>query len=131
MKNQKIKAENSIERLAEAFLSLNTVSECIAFFGDLFTVKEMEDISSRLEVARLLSTGENYIDIAAATGASTATISRVSKCLSGERGGYATVLERLYDSDKEDDDVSLEGLSGAELAAIKAVVDCIRAKKKR
>ena len=95
MKNQKIKAENSIERLAEAFLSLNTVSECIAFFGDLFTVKEMEDISSRLEVARLLSTGENYIDIAAATGASTATISRVNRSMRYGNDGYNTVFMRL------------------------------------
>ena len=120
-----------IDRLAKAFLSLKTVSECRAFFDDLFTSKEMEDISSRLEVARLLDEGVNYIDIAAATGASTATISRVSKCLSGERGGYAMVLSRMEDGGSDDggDELSLDRLSRAELNALKAVVECFRLKK--
>ena len=89
--SKSLKSENGErlkENLAKAFLSLVNIKECYALFDDLLTVKEIEDLSSRLEVAKLLKSGENYIDIAAATGASTATISRVSTCLTGSRGGY-------------------------------------------
>ena len=99
-KERKTRTPEETERLAKAFLALCDVDECIAFFGDLFTVKEIEELSSRLEVARLLKLGVNYIDIAAKTGASTATISRVSKCLSGPRGGYRMVLTRAENKDE-------------------------------
>lgn len=107
--------------LAKAFLSLADTDECLAFFGDLFTVREIEDLSSRLEVARMLAEGVNYVDIAAATGASTATISRVSKCLSGERGGYRTVLERA-EGGSSANLISLESLSDEEAAAVRTIV---------
>lgn len=81
--------------LYEAVLSLKTPEECKAFFADLCTAKELTEFSSRLEVARLLDRGVNYHDIVERTGASTATISRVSKALSGEAGGYRTALSRL------------------------------------
>ena len=81
--------------LIGAILSLGTPEECKAFLTDLCTVKEIDEFSSRLEVARLLSSGVNYHDIVERTGASTATISRVSKALSGSSGGYRTALSRL------------------------------------
>jgi len=120
------------ERLAKAFLSLCDVDECMAFFGDLFTVKEIEELSSRLEVARLLKLGVNYIDIAAKTGASTATISRVSKCLSGTRGGYRMVLSRLEDDseeNKQDNFIRTDSLTKEENDALRALITCFRAKK--
>ena len=116
--------EEEVERLAKAFLSLNNIEECKAFFRDLLTAKETVDLSSRLEVARLLKLRENYNDIAAATGASTATISRVSKCLSGERGGYRTVLSRL-----EEGDSGYDGLTCEQLDAIKSVIACFKNNK--
>ena len=119
------------ERLAKAFLALSDVEECMAFFGDLFTVKEIEDLSSRLEVAKLLKSGENYIDIAAATGASTATISRVSKCLTGSRGGYRMVLSRENETPDEKDlgSVRVDSLTREEAEAVRAIITCFRAKK--
>jgi TrpR-related protein YerC/YecD len=87
--------ENRNEDLYLALLSLLSVSECEDFLGDLLTTKELSDLSDRLAVARLLSRGVYYNEIAERTGASTATISRVSKCLAGERGGYRRVLARL------------------------------------
>ena len=120
------------ERLAKAFLSLCDVEECVAFFGDLFTVKEIEELSSRLEVARLLRLGVNYIDIAGKTGASTATISRVSKCLSGARGGYRMVLTRAENEDedeKPDNFIKTDLLTPDETDALRAVIACFRAKK--
>ena len=65
------------------------------FLGDLCTPREIDDLSQRLEVAAMLSEGHSYADVSRATGASSTTVSRVSKCLNGERGGYRTVLSRL------------------------------------
>ena len=119
------------ERLAKAFLALSDVDECRAFFADLFTTKEIEELSSRLEVARLLKLGVNYIDIAAKTGASTATISRVSKCLSGPCGGYRMVLTRVNDesSPKDDSFIRTDSLTDDEADALRAVIACFRSKK--
>ena len=84
-------------RLYRALLSLQNEEECERFLKDVCTVKEVEDLSSRLLVARLLSEGVPYNDIAHTTGASTATISRVSKCLSRSDSGYRMVLPRIAD----------------------------------
>ena len=130
-KNEKTRGnEIEIERLATAFLSLTDIEECMAFFGDLFTVKEMQELSSRLEVARLLKNGVNYVEIASRTGASTATISRVSKCLSGSRGGYRTVLSRIEENPQPIDEtcVKIDALSEDERAAVRAIVACLKAK---
>ena len=119
-------SNEKIVNLAKAFLSLADVDECLAFFSDLLTVREMEDLSSRLEVARMLSEGVNYVDIAAATGASTATISRVSKCLSGAQGGYRTVLERNGEVAENAKVLSLGSLSDEAAAALKLIVSEIK-----
>lgn len=127
----KSEINEEIERLALAFLSLSSVEECRAFFSDLFTSREIEDLSSRLEVARLLKLGVNYNEIAAKTGASTATISRVSKCLTGKSGGYRTVLSKLGENSDLSDDgcICTDTLSREEAAAIRAIVACFRNKK--
>ena len=69
--------------------------ECAAFFEDICTIKELQDMSQRLAVAEMLDDGEKYQSIGDATGASTATISRVNKCLNYGSGGYRVVLKRL------------------------------------
>ena len=88
------------KELLDAILSLQTEEECLAFFEDICTIKELQDISQRLEVAALLRDGKVYTEIAAKTGASTATISRVNKCLSYGSGGYKIVLDRLEKDNK-------------------------------
>ena len=85
----------STDQLCAALLSLETKEECCAFLEDICTIKEFLDLSQRLEVARLLQSGASYTAITKATGASTATISRVSKCCEYGTGGYRTVIERL------------------------------------
>ena len=82
-------------RLFRAILTLKTEDECAAFFEDICTIKEIQDLSQRLEVASMLNCGEKYQKIEETTGASTATISRVNKCLNYGSGGYKTVLERI------------------------------------
>ncbi|MBO7341857.1 MAG: helix-turn-helix domain-containing protein [Clostridia bacterium] len=81
-------------RLMQALLTLDTREECHAFLEDICTIKEVQDIAQRLEVAFMLDEGKNYQEISKATGASTATISRVKKCLVYGSGGYRTALDR-------------------------------------
>ena len=84
----------------KAILSLKTEEECAKFFDDVCTVQEVEVISQRFEVAKLLYEGKNYNDVNKLTGASTATICRVSKCLTYGDGGYKTVIERVAQEEK-------------------------------
>ena len=85
----------SLDRLFEAILHLETVEECYRFFEDVCTVKEIREIAQRLDVAKYLSSGNNYQVITALTGASTATISRVNRCLNYGSGGYREMLQKL------------------------------------
>ena len=78
----------------EALLSLKTAEECEMFFDDICTIKELLDISQRYEVATMLDEGKVYTEIASKTGASTATISRVNRCLNYGSGGYKLAIER-------------------------------------
>ena len=86
---------SDVDALFEAILSLESVDECYAFFEDACTIKEILDISQRLKAARMLASGANYADVSRETGMSTATISRVSKCLDYGSGGYRTVIQRV------------------------------------
>ena len=83
--------------LFEAILSLSSVDECAAFFDDISTIKELQDLTQRRSVAKMLNAGEKYQKIEEKTGASTATISRVNKCLHYGSGGYKSVLSKLED----------------------------------
>ena len=83
----------SFDDLFGAILKLKSVEDCRNFFEDVCTIKELEDISQRLEVAKQLLDGKNYQSISKETGASTATISRVNKCLNYGSGGYKLVLK--------------------------------------
>ena len=91
---QKLRCE-SLDRLFQTILNLQTVDECYAYFEDLCTVKEILDISQRLDTAILLSKGMSYQKIAEQVSVSSATIGRVSKCLNYGSGGYQTAIERL------------------------------------
>ena len=84
--------------LYRAVLSLKTEEECAAFFEDVCTVQETEAIAQRIEVACKLSRGKSYVDINKSTGASTATICRVSRSLNYGSGGYKTVIGRLEEN---------------------------------
>ena len=85
----------SIDRLFEAILNLKTTEDCYKFFEDVCTIKELQDMAQRLDVAFLLTEGMNYQKISQQVNVSTATISRVSKCLNYGSGGYREALNRL------------------------------------
>ncbi len=88
--------------LFRALLSLENEEECGLFLEDVCTVKEITDMAQRLKVARLLRAKTSYAAINQETGVSTATISRVSRCLDYGPGGYDLVLARLNGEEKSD-----------------------------
>ena len=81
--------------LFRAVLRLESEEECYRFFEDLCTIKELQAISQRFQVAKLLDEHNTYSEIEEITGASTATISRVNRCLVYGADGYRTLLDRL------------------------------------
>lgn len=90
-----------MEKFYKAILSLKNEDECARFFEDICTVKELKDMAQRLGVAQMLKDGMSYQNVSAEIGASTATISRVNRCLMYGNGGYNTVLERLNKDNKK------------------------------
>ena len=94
MVNPKLR-DTLADHLFRAVLQLQTVEECYRFFEDLCTIGEVKALAQRFAVARMLDQGKTYEEIAARTGASSATISRVRRFLTYGADGYTLVLKRL------------------------------------
>ena len=92
--------KNDLDMLFQAILELENIDECYKFFEDIATITELKSISQRIQVAKMLREKRVYTEIAETTGASTATISRVNKCLNYGQGGYDIVLDRINSKDK-------------------------------
>ena len=90
----KLRSE-SVDRLFQTILNLQTLDECYAYFEDICTIKEILDMSQRLDAAILLSQGFSYQKITERVEISSATIGRVSKCLNYGTGGYKKAIEQL------------------------------------
>ena len=95
----KIKSEE-VDELCDAILTLKDREDCYRFFTDSCTINEIRAISQRLQVAKLLSEKKTYSEIEEITKASTATISRINKCLVYGADGYRLVLDRLAEEEK-------------------------------
>lgn len=93
MYESKMKSEET-DHLFEAILALENEEECYRFFDDLCTFGELQAMTQRLEVARLLRAGKTFTQISEETGVSSATITRVNKCIAYGTGGYEMVLDR-------------------------------------
>ena len=91
----------STERLFSVIAGLKDENECAMFFEDLCTIKEIQDMAQRLETAVLLNSGENYQNISAKVGASSATISRVNRSLQYGCDGYDKIFERIKEEENE------------------------------
>ncbi|MBV7274368.1 TrpR-like protein YerC/YecD [Clostridiaceae bacterium UIB06] len=91
----------AMDFLCEAVLALKTKEECYRFFDDICTINEIKALEQRLQVAKMLKNKRTYLDIAGTTGASTATISRVNRCLNYGSDGYNIVLERLKNDNEK------------------------------
>lgn len=94
--------DSSTRRLAQALLSLRTPAEMQSFLEDLCTIQELKSMAQRYEVAELLDEKWTYAQISEKNGASTATISRVNRCLMYGAEGYRRVLERMKQVEKEE-----------------------------
>ena len=91
--------KEDLEILFEAVLALENIEECYNFFEDIATINELKALSQRIVVAKMLKNKNVYTDIAETTGASTATISRVNKCLNYGKGGYDKVLKKISEEE--------------------------------
>ena len=91
----KKRMDSKMEYLFKGILNLETVEECMSFFEDICTVTEIIEMSKRLTAAKMLSDNCTYTDIIEKTGLSTATISRVNRCLKYGSDGYTEVIRRL------------------------------------
>lgn len=98
--NSKLKRED-IDEFFKAVLMLETEEDCYRFFEDICTINEIHAIAQRLQVAKLLSENKTYSEIEVMTKASTATISRINKCLVYGADGYKLILDRLKGAEKE------------------------------
>ena len=92
--------KRDLDILFKAILELKDIDECYKFFEDIATINELKALSQRIQVANMLKNKKVYTEIAENTGASTATISRVNKCLNYGEGGYNLVLDRLNSLDE-------------------------------
>ena len=97
----KIKSD-SIDELFQALLALRDEEECYRFFADLTTIPEIKSLAQRLQVAKMLMRNETYTVISKATGASTATISRVKNALYYGSDGYKLIIDRLNNTEEGD-----------------------------
>ena len=92
-------AREDVSQLVRAFSLVEGEEEIKAFLTDLCTPREVCDLAQRLEVARGLDEGSSYLEVQSQTGASSTTVSRVSKALNGEYGGYRRVIVRMEDAE--------------------------------
>ena len=99
--NPKIRTE-AVDYLFDAIMELKSKEECYIFFEDICTINEIHAISQRLQVAKLLRAKKTYNEIEQITKASTATISRINKCIVYGADGYKRVLDRLEEKKKEE-----------------------------
>lgn len=91
------KEQKGLEELFQVILQLENIEECRCFFEDLCTISELQALAQRWSVANLLDQEAKYQQISAQTGASTATISRVNRCLIYGADGYRLMLDRMKD----------------------------------
>jgi TrpR-related protein YerC/YecD len=93
--------ETNCDLLVQAILSLQNEEDVYRLLDDLCTITEIKAMSQRIKVAKLLSAETTYNEVARETGASTATISRVKRCLNYGADGYQRVLTNLTNMQKE------------------------------
>ena len=93
--------DENVELLYKSILTLESIDDCRNFFQDLCTNSELQEMSRRMKAAKMLSDGIVYSEIAAQTGLSTATISRVNHCIKYGSEGYLKALARVKLDDKK------------------------------
>ena len=93
----------AVENLMQVIAKMSSADDCFDFFSDLCTIKELQDMAQRFEMALLLKGGANYQSVVSAVGTSSATISRVNRCLMYGNGGYEKAI-KLFNEVSGDED---------------------------
>ena len=93
----------SVDNLMRVIAKMDSADDCYDFFSDLCTIKELQDMAQRFEMALLLKSGANYLNVASTVGTSSATISRVNRCLMYGNGGYEKAI-RIFNEGVGDED---------------------------
>lgn len=96
------------DKLFETILALRSVEECYMFFEDLCTVKELGDMAQRLKAARMLLDGKTYEQIVKSVEISTATISRINRCIQYGNGGYELIIDRVKQNAQPEGEAAAE-----------------------
>lgn len=96
---EQLRNSKEVKDLLNGILKLENIDECYNFFDDLCTIHELKSIAQRFAVAKMLKENITYSEIGEKTGASTATISRVNRCLNYGDGGYNLILKRMENTD--------------------------------
>lgn len=94
MQIDKLKGKE-LDDLFEGILQLESVEECYHFFDDLCTTNELVSLKQRFQVAKMIKEGYTYSKVQEETGASSATVSRVKRCLDYGSEGYHTIIDRM------------------------------------
>ena len=92
--------DSKLKDLARAIMAIENEEECMSLLEDMCTIKEIEDMANRFHIALLLHDGKTFIEVENMTGASSATISRVNRCLK-HGSGYRQVIEKILGEDQE------------------------------
>ena len=100
MAEKNTRRDKDMDVLFKAILSLDTLDECYDFFEDLCTMKELADMVQRVEAAKMLLSGNTYEQIVKNVEISTATISRINRCIQYGSGGYEKILNRAEKASK-------------------------------
>ena len=108
MAEKNSRRNQTTDALFDAILSLRTREECYNFFEDLCTVKEISDMAQRLEAAKMLLDGSTYDQIVKAVEISTATISRINRCIQYGNGGYELIIDRVQQNAQPEGEAAAE-----------------------
>ncbi|MBQ4346888.1 MAG: hypothetical protein IJC39_00370 [Firmicutes bacterium] len=112
-----------VDKLFECILAMESVEECYQLFEDLCTVNELTEFSKRMEVARMLCENYTYLEIAEATRASTATISRVNRTINYGADGYRLALSRVKEKKEKEMAENAENAENAKTAEIAEIAE--------
>ncbi|MBR6523711.1 MAG: TrpR-related protein YerC/YecD [Clostridia bacterium] len=108
MSQSKENRHEDMDELFQAFLTLENMEDCYTFFGDIFTVQELESFARRLHVAKLLLNGATYGQIQEQLPVSSATITRINTELQYGSGGYRLIVERMLKQQEKQNDPAAE-----------------------
>ena len=100
-------------KLYEILAKLNTAEDVTIFFDDLCTYSEIDKMEQRVEAAQMFLDGATYNQVIQKTEISSATLSRVSRCIRRGSGGYSRLLKAMMEEERADQPETVEDVAVA------------------